>query len=101
NLNKDETSFFRWLKEYDIDFRLSQLKELSLYEAAEYIIRSFSLIKRSNAYIQFYLDFIFEKTSQRSIGIPAFLEFWDLNKEKLSIIAPKTDNAVQIMTIHK
>ncbi|MEP6261195.1 MAG: UvrD-helicase domain-containing protein [Gillisia sp.] len=101
NLNKDETSFFRWLKEYGIDFRLSQLKELSLYEAAEYIIRSFTLIKRSNAFIQFYLDFIFEKTSQRSIGIPAFLKFWDLNKEKLSIIAPKTDNAVQIMTIHK
>ena len=101
NLEKDENSFFHWLKEYGIDFRLPQLKELSLYEAAEYIVRSFSLIEKSNAYIQFYLDFVFEKTSQKSIGIPAFLEVWELNKEKLSIIAPKTDNAVQIMTIHK
>ena len=101
NLELDENSFFRWLKAYEIDFSLHQLKELSLYEAAEYIIRSFSLVERSNAYLQFYLDFIFEKTSQKSIGIPVFLELWELNKEKLSIIAPKTGNAVQIMTIHK
>ncbi len=101
NLEKEDASFFNWLMDFGIEFRLDLLKELSLYEAAEYIIRSFSLVESSNAYIQFFLDFIFEKTGRTSIGIPAFLEIWELNREKLSIIAPKTNNAVQIMTIHK
>lgn len=101
NLDKEDASYFEWLGDYGIVFRLHKIKDLSLYEAAEYIIRSFSLIQKSNAYIQFYLDFIFEKTGAKSPGISAFLEIWELNKEKLSIIAPKAENAVQIMTIHK
>ena len=72
-----------------------------MYEAAEYIIRAFDLIPTSNAYLQFYLDYIFEKVEKNSIGIQEFLELWEQDKDKLSIIAPKTDDAVQIMTIHK
>ncbi len=101
NLGYDGCEFFDWLKEYDIFFDLSKLKALTLYEAAEYIIRSFSLIVKSDAYLQFYLDFIFEKTSKNFTGIPAYLELWEQEAGKLSIVAPKTEHAVQIMTIHK
>lgn len=93
--------FFTWLQEFNIYFDLQYLKELSLYEAAEYIIQSFSLIKGSNAYLQFYLDFLLEKTNKASMGVHSFLDLWEQNKEKLSIAAPKTENAVQIMTIHQ
>lgn len=101
NLGYDGNQFFDWLKEYDIYFNLSKLKVLTLYEAAEYIIRSFSLIEKSDAYLQFYMDFIFEKTSKNFTGIPAYLELWEQEAGKLSIVAPKTEHAVQIMTIHK
>jgi len=101
NLQKDHNHIFEWLKEYQIDFDLKQLQILSLYEAAEYIIRCFSLIDGSDAYLQFYLDFVFENTTKNFGGIPAFLEKWEQQKNKLSIIAPKTEHSVQVMTIHK
>ncbi len=101
NIEFDGKSLFEWLGNYNINFDLNKLKELTLYEGAEYIIRSFSLIERSDAYLQFYLDFIFDKTQNTPIGVMEFLELWEINKEKLSVIAPKTGDAVQIMTIHK
>lgn len=101
NLEFDGNLLLKWIKNFNIKFDLQKLKELTLYEGAEYIIRSFSLIERSDAYLQFYLDFIFDKTRKAPIGVTEFLELWEINKEKLSVIAPKTGDAVQIMTIHK
>lgn len=101
NLQHGHSKFFDWLKDHNIYFDLEALKVLTLYEAAEYIIRSFSLISKSDAYLQYYLDFIFDKTSKDYTGIPDYLELWEQEKERLSIVAPKSDNAVQIMTIHK
>jgi ATP-dependent exoDNAse (exonuclease V) beta subunit len=101
NLNKNGTHFFDWLKNYDLNFELQKIKQLSVYEAAEYIIRSFNLVETSNAYVQFFLDFIFESTQKATSGITDFLELWEQEKESLSIVVPKAEDAVQIMTIHK
>ena len=101
NLQKDNNHIFEWLNDYQITFDLKELQVLSLYEAAEYIIRSFSLIESSDAYLQFYLDFVFENTTKNFGGISAFLEKWEQQKDKLSIVAPKTEHAVQVLTIHK
>ena len=101
NLPKNGGEFFTWLSNYDLTFNLNELKRLSLYESVEYIIRSFNLVKDSNAYIQFFLDFVFETTQKTSNGLNDFLEKWEQKKDKLSIVVPETDNAVQIMTIHK
>lgn len=101
NIDKHSGSFLSWVKAHHIEFDISNVTRLPLYEAAEYIIRSFSLIDGSHAYLQFFLDFIYEKTVKQPISISYFLELWELQKDKLSIIAPKTDNAVQLMTIHK
>ncbi|MCM4160154.1 DNA helicase UvrD [Antarcticibacterium flavum] len=101
SLELDETEFFNWLEDYDLYFNLSQIRELSIFEAAEYILRSFSLVEGSNAYIQFYLDFVFEKTTGSPVSITQFLEYWEQERERLSISVPKTGNAIQIMTIHK
>ncbi|MGM0931849.1 MAG: UvrD-helicase domain-containing protein [Bacteroidota bacterium] len=100
NLRYNEDAFFHWLKEYEIEFSLEALKNLSLYESAEYIIRSFSLVETSDAYVQFFLDYIFEATQKSVTGIADFLELWEQNKEKLSIAVPEEENAVKIMTIH-
>lgn len=100
-LELHDQEFFNWLTNYQLHFELQQLRELSLYEAVEYIIRCFSLIETSNAYVQFFLDFIFERSGKNPISVNEFLELWEQNKEKLSITAPRTKDAVQIMTIHK
>ncbi|SHG28848.1 ATP-dependent exoDNAse (exonuclease V) beta subunit (contains helicase and exonuclease domains) [Salegentibacter echinorum] len=101
NLQKNGSHFFDWLKDYELHFELQKIKQLSIYEAAEYIIRSFNLVPGSNAYIQFFLDFIFESTQKATSGITDFLELWEQEKESLSIVVPKAEDAVQIMTIHK
>ncbi len=101
NLEKEHQEFFAWLSDYDIYFDIKKIQVLSIYEAAEYIIRAFSLIKNSDAYLQFYLDFVFDSLNNKNIGVSEFLELWNQKSEKLSILAPKSNNAVQIMTIHK
>lgn len=94
-------SFFHLLENYGLRFEIERLKSLSLYEGVEYIIRSFSLVEDSNAYVQFFLDFVFESTQKTSSSLNNFLEKWEQKKDRLSIVAPEANNAVQIMTIHK
>ncbi|WP_026932976.1 UvrD-helicase domain-containing protein [Christiangramia echinicola] len=101
NLEKNGKAFFDWIQEYELEFDMNEIKRMSLYESVEYIIRSFNLVKDSNAYIQFFLDFVFETAQKTSNGLNDFIEKWEQKKDKLSIVVPEADNAVQIMTIHK
>ncbi|MDT0691306.1 UvrD-helicase domain-containing protein [Salegentibacter sp. F188] len=101
NLPFNGNEFFSWLKNFDLDFDLENLTRLSLYEAAEYIIQTFELVKASDAYVQFFLDFIFENTQKSSLGISEFMDLWEREKSRLSILVPNDDVAVEIMTIHK
>ena len=92
--------FFDELNVYGISFNLSEFHQLPFYEKVEEIIRSFSLINSSDSYVQFFLDVVLEQ--QRKVtSIQEFLDFWEEKKDKLSIVAPESGNAVQVMTIHK
>ena len=88
------------LKKYGVFFDLNAFQQLPFYEKIEEIIRGFKLADSSNAYLQFFLDVILEK-QRKSIEIVEFLEYWELKKDGLSIIASNSSKAVQIMTIHK
>jgi ATP-dependent exoDNAse (exonuclease V) beta subunit len=88
------------LKNYGVSFEISTFHQLPFYEKIEEIIRGFNLVNSSDAYVQFFLDVVLEQ-QRKSTDIGAFLEFWEIKKEKLSIVAPESANAVQIMTIHK
>ncbi|MFY9242990.1 MAG: UvrD-helicase domain-containing protein [Polaribacter sp.] len=96
----ENTVIFQVLKSYGIVFDISTFYQLPFYEKIEEIIRGFNLVTSSDAYIQFFLDIVLEQ-QRKSIDINDFLDFWELKKEKLSIVAPESANAVQIMTIHK
>ena len=99
-LQKDHQAFFESLTEFDYFFNLNVLQRSTLYESVEYIIRSFHLEQKADAYLQFFLDFVYE-FAQKNIGnIAGFIDHWELNKDKLSVIAPEGEDAVQIMTIH-
>ena len=94
-------AFFDRFSVFGVDFDLEQLNALSVYEAVEYIIRSFGLVKDSNAYLQFFLDFVYETSHSEGAGIFSYLELWERKKDDLSIVVPEGEDAVQIMTIHK
>ncbi|MCG8838292.1 UvrD-helicase domain-containing protein [Tenacibaculum dicentrarchi] len=91
---------FEELKIYEVFFELSNFHQLPFYEKVEEIIRCFKLIDSSDAYVQFFLDIILEQ-QRKGTSIQEFLEFWEEKKANLSIVAPESGNAVQIMTIHK
>lgn len=101
NIDKTGNDFYEWLKEFDIHFDSEFLKRQSLYEGVEYIIRSFKLAENPDAYIQFFLDFVFEVSQKHASSFTALLENWDQKNHKLSIVTPEASGAVRIMTIHK
>ncbi|MGB3774626.1 MAG: 3'-5' exonuclease, partial [Leeuwenhoekiella sp.] len=82
-------------------FKLTRCQQLPLYEAAEYIVHYFDLNENAGAYLQSFLDCIFEFGQKNNSGVHGFLEWWEKNKDKLSIGTPQQTDAVQIMTIHK
>ncbi len=100
-LHAEAAVFSAKLQELGIAFYSKKVTVLPLYDAVEYIIRSFDLGATAPAYIQFFLDTVFAYTQQHSDGIIGFLSYWEHKKEKLSIIAPEGEAAVKIMTIHK
>lgn len=98
-LKKDE--MFRSLENYSIYYNSQKFDQSPFYESVEEIIRSFKLLDESDAYVQFFLDFVLEFTQRKSQNNAGFLDIWEQKKDKLSIVASSNKNAVQIMTIHK
>mgnify|MGYP003665124410 FL=1 len=96
----DNKTIFEALKSYGISFDIFTFHQMPFYEKIEEIIRGFNLVNSSDAYIQFFLDVVLEK-QRKNIDVSDFLDFWEIKKSSLSIVAPESANAVQIMTIHK
>ena len=100
-INEPIEDFFNKLKAYSIEFDYKIVTQLPLYEGVEYIFRSFNFTEISDAYLQFFLNEVLQFSQKKSTDVNAFLEFWNDKKDKLSIVVPEGNNAVQIMTIHK
>ena len=97
----DPGSLFSALEVYQINYNIQQFNTYSIFEGVEDIIRSFKLTQGSDAFLQFFLDFVFDYTQRKSQKNISFLEFWEEKSEKLNIVNSDGIPAVQIMTIHK
>lgn len=93
-------NFFTVLAEKGVYFDLNEFYQLPFYEKIEQIIRSFSLVRTSDAYVQFFLDVVLDQ-QRKGVDLQSFLEYWNEKQETLSIVAPENESAVNIMTIHK
>ena len=112
NISDDKTTFlkefvvlenqqiFQELQKYNITFDIDRFNQFPFYEKIEEIVRGFHLVETSDAYVQFFLDVVLEQ-QRKSTDVSTFLDFWENKKDKLSIVAPESENAVQVMTIHK
>ncbi|QRM88618.1 AAA family ATPase [Lacinutrix sp. WUR7] len=101
HINESLFQTFKSLEDYHIFLTPNQLLQLPLYELAESIVRNFNLVETSNAYVQYYLDFVLEYSQKQGSSLSGFLEYANNKKGNLSIVSPQGQNAVQIMTIHK
>ena len=100
-LHLGANDLFQALQEHGISYDPSDSMENSLYEAVEEMVRAFRLAERTDAFVQFFLDFVFDFTQRRSLRNADFLDFWEEKKEKLHIVNSEDLGAVRIMTIHK
>ena len=89
------------LKPYGIDYSTKNFSSYSVYEGVEAIIRGFKLNSSSDAFLQFFLDFVYDFTQRRSQKGVDFLEYWEEKKDNLNIVNSDDLEAVRIMTIHK
>jgi ATP-dependent exoDNAse (exonuclease V) beta subunit len=96
----NEMDFENWLESFDVSLSFQNIRKKSLYEAVEIIVSKFLNLKKSNAYVQYFMDIVLERDIRNQAGISDFLNFWDKNSEKFSIPSPEGNNAVRIMTIH-
>ncbi|MFI1771257.1 UvrD-helicase domain-containing protein [Thalassobellus citreus] len=101
HINLSISDLFESFEAFHVFINNNALLQLPLYDLAETIVREFNLVKTSNAYIQFYLDIVLDFSQKKGSDISGFLSYFEKKKESLSIISPKGQNAVQIMTIHK
>ncbi|WP_396602495.1 UvrD-helicase domain-containing protein [Algibacter sp. R77976] len=101
HINLSTDKLLKSLTVYNVFIDSNSLLQLPLYDLAETIVRTFNLVEKSNAYIQFYLDIVLDFSQKKGSDISGFLNYFEKKKESLSIISPQGQNAVQIMTIHK
>ena len=99
-LNADE-NLSEILKKQKIDFELNKFKNLSIYEAVEYVIHCFHLGMHGTTYIISLLDFVNESTYRHSNNFNSFLDLFESKEESLNVISSDNTNAVEILTIHK
>lgn len=100
-LHLELTEVLKQLETFNIYINHNQLLQLSLFELAETVVRDFKLVKTSNAYVQYFLDFVFEYSQKKLSDLVGFIEHFEKKQENLSIVSPSGQDAVQIMTIHK
>ncbi len=96
-----ETSEFSEILGTPETFKLQRCQQLPLYEAVEYVVQYFDLNQNAGAYLQSFLDAVFDFGQKSESGMQGFLDWWDKNRDVLSIGTPAHTEAVQIMTIHK
>lgn len=97
-LFQDKEAFYKYLQ---IDFSEDKFFSQSLYDGMEYIIRSFKLQDLIGVFTQTFLDLVLQFQLKESGGLQAFIDYWNLRKDKLKVEIAASKNAVQIMTIHK
>ncbi len=100
-LLKNKTNLLSIIKSANIDFSVTHLSKMALYELCEELIRIFKLNAKPNAYIQFFLDEGLNYSIKKNNNLNDFIEYWEEKRLKSSLIIPQGMDAVSIMTTHK
>ena len=82
---------------------LEKLKQMTLFEATENIIRFFGLGDYSwnVAYLNTFQDYVLNFTANSKADVQSFLDWWETTGCRKSVVLPGNQNAIRILTIHK
>lgn len=93
--------FLEYLKSYSFEINPAYLLSLPIYDLTEELIRIFKLNDEVNPFVQFFLDAIMKCNAKEHADIFDFLDWWERNQTKESVIIPDDLDAIQILSIHK
>jgi ATP-dependent exoDNAse (exonuclease V) beta subunit len=82
-------------------FNSDELVQNRLPELIQSLIRMFSFLNKDDSFIQFFMDEVLEYSVKNGNRINEFLDWWEANKSKKSIIYPESMDAVRVLTIHR
>jgi len=85
----------------EYNFNITTLKGEPVLTILETAIVQFELYQGSVAHISFLMDEVLDLEKREGPSVYAFLNYWEVKRESLSIAAPDGVDAVKIMTIHK
>lgn len=92
-------------RQSEIDTHLNPYKllQISAYELAEKLMQTFGLfeLEAERDYLFRFLDVVLEFSTQRGSHLADFLDYWETQKDKISISAPSDPSAVTVQTIHR
>jgi ATP-dependent exoDNAse (exonuclease V) beta subunit len=74
---------------------------MTLYDCCETLIREFSLYNESKEFVTSFLNKVSDYSTKNRQNLSEFLDYISENGEKLSLKVSSTQNAVNLMTIHK
>lgn len=97
----DTPYLFKSFNALGVDIKFHELLQLPIYDMVETIIQSFSLVLNSDAYIQYFMDVVWEHSKKPQGDLNTFVEYYDKKADSLSIVTPEGHDAIKIMTIHK
>tara|TARA_Y100001933_G_scaffold202144_1_gene203898 strand:- start:4903 stop:8028 length:3126 start_codon:yes stop_codon:yes gene_type:complete len=83
------------------NYHIDELKGEPVLSILETAIVQFKLYQGSVAHISFLMDEVLDLEKREGPSVYAFLNYWEVKKDSLSIAAPDGVDAVKIMTIHK
>ena len=88
---------------FDIQLSPYKLLQISAYELAEKLIQSFGLFElvKERDYLFRFLDVVLEFSTKRGSHLADFLDYWETQKDKISISAPSDPHAITVQTIHR
>lgn len=97
---KNLNDFPKYLdEEFGLDFYA--LKKEPLLNCVQRLISTFRLHKKGGAFINAFVDVIFEFEQNLKGTFSEFIDHWYLNEDSFAITSAENRNALRIMTIHK
>ena len=101
-LRGDYAAFEKYISELtNTTFNSDELVQNRLPELIQSLIRKFSFLNKDDSFIQFFMDEVLEYSVKNGNRINEFLDWWEVNKLKKSIIYPESMDALRVLTIHR
>lgn len=94
-------SIARFINTYFNEEALFFVNYTNLYDLIQKFYDLMGWQETADIYLHHFADICFSFQIGRKVDLNSFIDYYDKNQHKLAIQFPKTNDAIQIMTIHK